>query len=149
MTGVQTFALPIFACLWEYYAAYRLYLPDKLTFIPLPIDADNIPYRICEMPQKVNFFIGIQSARNDIKGTDIMLPVLKAVCDKHPDKCTMTQAIDVPYTEYQKMLEKADVQLDQLYAYPPSMNSLLAMAKGVVVCGGGEKENYEDRKSVV
>ena len=83
----------IIACLWEYYVAYIPYFPDKTTFIPLPIDYSNITSRVRTEPEKVNFFIGIQSARSDIKGTD--------------------------------------------------MNSLLAMAKGVIVLGGGEEENYE------
>ena len=47
------------------------------------------------------------------------------------------------YAIYQKLMDDADVQLDQLYSYTPSMNSLLAMAKGVIVLGGGEEENYE------
>lgn len=37
----------------------------------------------------------------------------------------------------------SDIILDQLYSYTPSMNSLLAMSKGIVVVGGGEPENYE------
>ncbi len=40
-------------------------------------------------------------------------------------------------------MDEADVLLDQLYSYTPSMNSLLAMAKGIIVVGGGEEENYE------
>ena len=40
-------------------------------------------------------------------------------------------------------MDDAEVQLDHLYSYTPSMNSLLAMAKGVTVVGGGEPENYE------
>ena len=50
---------------------------------------------------------------------------------------------DVPFARYRQLLDNADVQLDQLYSYTPSMNSLLAMAKGMVVVGGGEPENYE------
>ena len=40
-------------------------------------------------------------------------------------------------------MNKADVLVDQLYSYTPSMNALLAMSKGIVVVGGGEKENYD------
>ena len=133
----------IIACLWEYYVAYIPYFPDKTTFIPLPIDYSNITSRVRTEPKKVNFFIGIQSARSDIKGTDIMYPVLKEIQKKYPDQCRITEAIDAPYAIYQKLMDDADVQLDQLYSYTPSMNSLLAMAKGVIVLGGGEEENYE------
>ena len=128
----------IIACLWEYYVSYTSYFPDKLTFIPLPIDYSDIVSRVRPEPEKVNFFIGIQSARSDIKGTDIMYPVLKEVQQKYPDRCYITEAIDAPYDTYQRLMDDADVQLDQLYSYTPSMNSLLAMAKGVIVVGGGE-----------
>ena len=40
-------------------------------------------------------------------------------------------------------MDNSDVLLDQLYAYTPAMNALLAMSKGIVVVGGGEEENYE------
>ena len=72
-----------------------------------------------------------------------MLPVLQEVQRKHPDLCRITEVHDVPYARYQQLMDDADVQLDQLYSYTPSMNSLLAMAKGVTVVGGGEPENYE------
>lgn len=133
----------IIACLWEYYVSYIPHFPDKTTFIPLPIDYTNIKSRIRTEPEKVNFFIGIQSARSDIKGTDVMYPILKELQKKYYDRCQIIEAIDVPYSIYQQMMDSADVQLDQLYSYTPSMNSLLAMAKGIVVVGGGEEENYE------
>ena len=133
----------IIACLWEYYAAYKLFFPDKLGFISLPIDCAAVVGQPKVEPQKLNLFIGIQSSRNEIKGTDIMLPIVREIQAKYADRCTLTEAVDVPYEQYQILLEKADVQLDQLYAYTPAMNALLAMAKGVIVCGGGESENYE------
>ena len=35
------------------------------------------------------------------------------------------------------------VLLDQLYSYTPAMNGFLAMAKGLILVGGGEEEQYE------
>lgn len=133
----------IIACLWEYYAAYQKDFPDKLTYIPLPIDYSKITSRIRQEPEKVNFFIGIQSARSDAKGTDIMYPILREIEQQYPDRCTVTVAQDVPFEQYERMMNEADVQLDQIYSYTPSMNSLLAMAKGLIVVSGGEPENYE------
>ena len=49
----------------------------------------------------------------------------------------------VPFDEYQRMMEGCDAIIDQLYSYTPSMNSLLAMSKGIICIGGGEPENYE------
>lgn len=133
----------IIACLWEYYVSYAPYFEDKVTFIPLPINCNEITSRVHNIPDKLNFFIGIQSERSDVKGTDIMYPVLKKIQQKYPDLCHITEAKNIPYIQYQKLLDGADVQLDQLYSYTPSMNSLLAMAKGIVVVGGGEEENYD------
>ena len=48
----------------------------------------------------------------------------------------------VPFSEYRRMMEGSDAILDQLYSYTPSMNSLLAMSKGIIDIGGGEPENY-------
>ena len=49
----------------------------------------------------------------------------------------------VPFDQYCRLLDGSDVLLDQLYSYTPSMNTLLAMSKGIVCVGGGEPENYE------
>ena len=49
----------------------------------------------------------------------------------------------MPFAEYQQLMEGSDAILDQLYAYTPSMNPLLAMSKGIICIGGGEPENYE------
>ena len=133
----------IIACLWEYYAAYRLYHPEKLAFIPLPIDCASLPGRVRAVPRVLRFFIGIQSARSELKGTDVILPVLMELQARYPDLCRVTRVEDVPYARYVQLMDEADVQADQLYSYTPSMNSLAAMAKGLVVAGGGEPENYD------
>ena len=41
------------------------------------------------------------------------------------------------------MMDSSHALLDQLYSYTPAMNGLLAMAKGLVLVGGGEPENYD------
>lgn len=52
-------------------------------------------------------------------------------------------AESIPFAQYEKMMNSNDAILDQLYSYTPSMNSLLAMSKGIICIGGGEEENYE------
>lgn len=133
----------IIACLWEYYTAYKPHYDNKLVYIPLPINLDDITSYVRPIPQKIRFFIGIQSAKHHLKGTDIMLEALKEIERDYPEDCEVTVVSDVPYERYCRMLSKADVQLDQLYSYTPSMNSLIAMAGGSVVMGGGEPENYQ------
>lgn len=133
----------IVACLWEYYVSYQPHFPEKTAFIPLPIDLREVTSRVRSVPEQLNFFVGVQSERSNLKGTDVMLPVLQEVHRKYPDLCRITEVHDVPYARYRELMDDADVQLDQLYSYTPSMNSLLAMAKGLTVVGGGEPENYE------
>ena len=131
------------ACLYEYQACYSRYFPDKTEFIPLPIMS---PY---DQPvhafdnRCVRFFIGIDKARSRYKGTDIMLSALEHVASQHPEECQMVKVESLPYVEYEKLMNDCDVMLDQLYSYTPSMNSLLAMSKGLIVVGGGEPENYD------
>ncbi len=134
----------IIACLYEYYAAYKADFPQKTTFIPLPIHVANFNETPKTFhPDKVKFFIGIQKNKNQLKGTDVMLRALERVKAKYPEQVEIVKAISVPYHEYEKMMNDSDVLLDQLYSYTPAMNALLAMAKGIVVVGGGEPENYE------
>lgn len=133
----------VVTCLWEYYAAYQRFVPQKSTFIPLPIDRRQLTARVRGVPRQLNFFIGIQTTRSDYKGTDVMYPVLQAVQAKYSDLCRITKVENVPFARYQQLMDDADVQLDQLYSYTPSMNSLVAMGKGITVVGGGEPENYE------
>ena len=132
----------IVAGLYEYYAGYKPYFPQKLTYIPFPIrkcaEAENP-----KTGEKIKFFIGIQRSRSSYKGTDIMLRALERVESKYPDACEIVRVENVPFEEYKRLMNDSDVILDQLYSYTPAMNALEAMARGLVVVGGGEPENYE------
>ena len=55
----------------------------------------------------------------------------------------MAKAVSVPYQEYKQMMYSSDILFDQLYSYTPGMNGLIAMAKGLIVIGGGEPEMYD------
>jgi len=134
----------IIACLYEYYAAYLPYFNEKLTYIPEPVNTDEIQFSQRGLNQeKSNYFIGIQKLRSEIKGTDIMYKVLKQIEKKYSDQCQIIKAESVPYHEYINLMSKSDILLDQLYSYTPGMNALTAMAQGLVVVGGGEPEMYE------
>ena len=134
----------IVAGLYEYYAIYKPIFPDKTRFIPLPIKTnstkipDMIPHE-----GKVKIFIGISRGRSEYKGTDIMLKAAIDVASRHPNEMEIMKAEGLPFCEYQRLMDGSDAILDQLYSYTPSMNSLLAMSKGIICIGGGEPENYE------
>ncbi|MBR4534776.1 MAG: glycosyltransferase [Bacteroidaceae bacterium] len=92
----------------------------------------------------LNFFIGIQRSRSSYKGTDLMLSALQRLqTDYGADRVRIVKAENVPFAQYQEMMNSSHVLLDQLYSYTPAMNALLAMAKGLIVVGGGEPEHYD------
>ena len=133
----------IIAGLYEYWACYHPVFPDKTTFIPFPIKMPDNYHTDRAQKSKVVIFIGINRNRSVYKGTDIMLQAAKDVQHKYPQRMKLNIAESVPFAEYSQMMDGSDAILDQLYAYTPSMNPLLAMSKGIICIGGGEPENYE------
>ncbi len=134
----------IIAGLYENYVCCKPKYGDKLRFIPFPINHVSIsPKKPHPEYQGIRFFIGIQRQRAAYKGADIMLGALRDLQGKHPDLMEVVVAENVPFAQYQHMMDTSDVLLDQLYSYTPAMNALLAMAKGLVVVGGGEEEQYQ------
>lgn len=130
--------------LYEYDVCYRPHFPDKTTFIPFPINRKALsPVRQWEKGERIRFFIGIQKTRHVYKGTDIMLEALQRLAERYPERMEIVKAESVPFDEYQQLLSHSHVLLDQLYSYTPAMNALNAMARGMVVVGGGEEEHYE------
>lgn len=131
----------IVAGLYEYWVTYQQFV-DKLTYIPFPIELPSPPSTF-DVHHPLNIFIGISKNRSAYKGTDIMLQAAQDVASAHPGRIRLTIAEGVPFDEYKRMMDSADIILDQLYSYTPAMNSLLAMSKGIVNVGGGEPEHYD------
>lgn len=132
----------IVACLYEYHVSYKDLFPSKTVFIPLPLNLSLLRPKTSGFNGVVRFFIGIDRSRADWKGSDIMFQAMIRVHNAYPEDCTISKAESIPYNDYVKMIQNSDVLLDQLYSYTPSMNSLMAMAQGLIVVGGGEEENY-------
>ena len=131
--------------LYEYHAALEACgVTDKVRFIPFPIELpERATAREHAAGDPVRFFIGIQQSRSEYKGTDIMYRALKRVGERYPEGCSIDAVFSVPFGEYVERMNAGNVILDQLYSYTPAMNALEAMAKGLVVVGGGEPENYD------
>lgn len=142
------------ACLYEYWLDYNEPpYAEKLHYIPLPIECEEM-VRWCdgEMVKCVGndapshpltILIGLQPKRDFMKGAMKIAAFVEEVARRHPGKVQIKYVEGVPYDEYMHLLAEADVLVDQLYSYTPSMNSLAAMARGTVVIGGGEEEYYE------
>lgn len=161
------------ACLYEYWLDYNEPpYAAKLHYIPLPIECEDM-VRWCDgemvkcvgndppSPSHPNdsqlstlnsqltpshpltILIGLQPKRDFMKGAMKIAAFVEEVAHRHPGKVQIKYVEGVPYDEYMHLLAEADVLVDQLYSYTPSMNSLAAMARGTVVIGGGEEEYYE------
>ena len=161
------------ACLYEYWLDYNEPpYAEKLHYIPLPIECEEM-VRWCDgemvkcvgndppSPSHPNdsqlstlnsqltpshpltILIGLQPKRDFMKGAMKIATFVEEVARRHPGKMQIKYVEGVPYDEYMHLLAEADVLVDQLYSYTPSMNSLAAMARGTVVIGGGEEEYYE------
>lgn len=134
----------IVAGLYEYWRCYGAAYAGKTAFIPFPINHDLITPRLPHPDDPaMRFFIGMQKTRNAYKGTDIMLKALENLQRKWGDRMRIVKAESVPFAQYSQMMDTSDVLLDQLYSYTPGMNGLLGMAKGLVLVGGGEEEQYQ------
>ncbi len=132
-------------CLYEYYRYYDL--PEyrgKLHYMPLPIDIpEGLRDDKLETGTPVKVLVGIQKERDYIKGAALIAGLVDRIAAENPGRIEVKRVCDVPYRQYLKMIDEADVLVDQLYSYTPSMNSLAAMAHGTAVIGGGEEEFYE------
>ena len=158
------------ACLYEYWLDYNEPpYAAKLHYIPLPMECEEM-VRWCDgemvkcvgndapshpndsqlptnlttsPPHPLTILIGLQPKRDFMKGAMKIAAFVEEVARRHPGKVQIKYVEGVPYDEYMHLLAEADVLVDQLYSYTPSMNSLAAMARGTVVIGGGEEDYYE------
>lgn len=114
---------------------------QKLHYVPFP-------YKLPEMASpassdRLRVFIGINRERSVFKGTDVMLRAAQDLLGKYPERMELKVVESVPFAEYQSLMDNSDVVLDQLYAYGPGMNALLALSKGIITMTGGEPEHYD------
>lgn len=135
------------ACLYEYWLDYNEPpYAAKLHYIPLPMECEEM-VRWSDLTTSpshhLTILIGLQPKRDFMKGAMKIATFVEEVARRHPGRVQIKYVEGVPYDEYMHLLAKADVLVDQLYSYTPSMNSLAAMARGTVVIGGGEEEYYE------
>lgn len=135
------------ACLYEYWLDYNEPpYAAKLHYIPLPMECEEM-VRWCDLTTSpshhLTILIGLQPKRDFMKGAMKIATFVEEVARRHPGRVQIKYVEGVPYDEYQRLLAEADVLVDQLYSYTPSMNSLAAMARGTVVIGGGEEDYYE------
>lgn len=130
--------------LYEYHLAMERRIDrDRLSYVGIPIDTHVNLADKDSSSGKINLFLGRHAHRCRFKGTDRIEIAARRVAEEFPQLCTLTIVENIPYHDYLKRLQEADVVLDQLYSYSPATNALQAMMAGKAVVSGAEPEYYD------
>lgn len=106
--------------------------------IPLPIDSKGI-VRPEGAKYPVKIFHGWQTGKEAKKGNDLLhAAAMRCMSDLGEDIVSYEVVGGLPYAEYIKKFNDADIFLDQVFSYDCGVNALLAMAHGKVVFSGFE-----------
>ena len=118
-------------------------IKDELKFlglIPNPINTDKIELIKWNVTDKISIFLGINRGTYNAKGIVFFEKALQIIKEKYNDSVEICIVENVPYLEYIKRYNSAQIVLDQVYAFDQGYNALEAMAKGKVVFTGAENE---------
>lgn len=127
--------ISIVTCCIEYKIAYDSYqIPND--FIPLPIKTNIIEHT--SLTKKINILHGVQSKRKGFKGNAIIDEAMELIVQKYSSIINYKRIEDLPFHEYSKLMNEADIIFDQVFSYGPGMNAIDGLAKGKVVIGGFE-----------
>ena len=110
------------------------------TFIPNPINTNQLKFQELVIADKIVIFLGINRLSYIKKGINYFEKALEIIQKKSADKVEIIITENLPYNEYILQYNKAHVLLDQVFAYDQGYNALEAMAKGKVVFTGAETE---------
>jgi glycosyltransferase involved in cell wall biosynthesis len=114
--------------------------------IPFPVILPERPILNKDLifNKKLKILFGIQTGREGFKGSRYFLEALQKIEREYPNIFEINIVKDVPYATYQSKLADCDILLDQLNAYEPAMNALIAMSLSKVVVGGWQPELFID-----
>ena len=134
-------------CLYEYWKVYDTpEFHSRLRYIPLPIDVKQHHPSNLSNPSNpsnlspVRILFAVQKLRGQMKGTDQLEPLLDRLAKEFPDVIELCKVESVPFEQYQRLVDEADVVVDQLYSFTPAMGALQSMSQGKVVISGYEAE---------
>jgi glycosyltransferase involved in cell wall biosynthesis len=111
-----------------------------LGMVANPINIDKIGNVETTISGKITIFLGINSGNSYTKGVSFFEKALAIIQEKYPHLVEIKITTDIPYADYQKYFEKANIILDQVYGFDQGFNALEAMSKGKVVFTGAETE---------
>lgn len=129
----------IIPSLYEYKVGYG---DNKTTeVIPFPINTKSIRYKENVVHGKIVFFHGLN--RELTKGTKFIKLALERLRQDYPDEVEIIMEGHMPFQKYLKIMDRANVVIDQCCAYGYGINACLAMAQGKIVMSGCRKETLD------
>lgn len=131
----------VLSALYEYHEVCRRHVSsERLAYAGIPIE---MPPVASPLPaDTVNILVACHKGREAEKGIDRLLPAVEDVVSRH-DNARIDMVQNVPLEQFNRLLSRAHVVVDQLYSYTPATTALSAMAMGKTVVSGGEPEYYE------
>lgn len=120
---------------YEYAEPYRQYsCLKKAIRIPVQINSQEYKPNIVKN-DKVVFYHGIN---RECKGTRFIRKAFERMQKEYGEHAEFILAEKLPFDEYMKVIEKANVIVDDANSYSIAMNGLFSLLKGKLVMGGAE-----------
>ena len=121
---------------YEYAEPFRNYDKLKKTIrIPIAIDSQNYAPNVIRN-DRVVFYHGVT---RECKGTRYIKAAFERMTQEYSEHAEFIIAEKLPFVEYMKVIERANVIVDDANSYSIAMNGLFSMLKGKVVMGGAEQ----------
>jgi glycosyltransferase involved in cell wall biosynthesis len=134
----------IIPVMYTYAEVYRNH-KKLLDTIPLPLNSNEIKFsNQVFKDNKILIFHGLN--REDEKGTKYILEAMHKLKKNFPNKVEILVEGKLPFKIYKKLLEEANIIVDQALSYEYGMNALYSMAMGKIVLSGNEIECQEEFK---
>lgn len=99
--------------------------------IPFPINVDSIRYKDNIVKQRIVFFHGLN--REFEKGTPFIREALLKLKKNYPNDVDVIIDGHMPFDKYLRVINNANVIIDQCCGYGYGMNACISMAQGKVV----------------
>ncbi|WGL98418.1 hypothetical protein QE177_00410 [Arsenophonus sp. aPb] len=130
-------AYKIIPAMYDYRKAWILSkFADKVTVtIPLACDGEILPIR--EIKDKIVIMHGVN--REGFKGTSIIRKAVDKIKKEYGNEVKIYYPERLPLDEYLKILEKADISIDQTKCNSYGMNAIYSMLSGHIVLAPANK----------
>jgi len=130
----------IIPVVYEYEISYKGH-KNLLNTIPIPINTDKIKYKENIVSKKLVVFHGL--SRYGFKGTRHVKEAFEILSKKYPNDLELIIDGKMPLEKYLKVMQNANVIIDQTNSYSLGLNGVYALAMGKVVLGGAEPESLK------